>query len=1061
MASKDDDWPVVDRRLPHHFAHYTAAVWLCSESGVIYDINLAGKERFPSFVATTQIQSCLVKHDIPAFEAYCKSLPSIDYSPVLRLLPEAGLPYAMRLQCNPFPLEAGPLAWIITAFPLTQAAYLADLLEKIAMDLAFVKEDTFFDALVSSIGTHLHKNQALIGGLSADGKSISASSLWYNGRILHGAAYDLAATPCEQVITEKVPKCFLRALQAKFPLDDDLVTWGSRSYVGVPLINDDGGIIGHLATLAEEELTEAEANLARDVLAAFAPRVAHQMMRTRGRMSFKSIFEHNPIGIVLGTPDNPNIEGANPAFAEMLGYTPAELKGKPIAAISHSDFSSLHEKVHASLAQRKGGGMKSFLKKYKHRDGSIVVGEITISKVKEYPGVPSFHIAMIRNVTDELATFQRLQQQEATQSAILENSPDAIVTVNADGTLKTFNRAFHQTYKQVYGLEVKAGDDLRDWPDWHFWEPKLERVWAGESFQMDSELRVKEYYAQLVNAFRPILGPKDEVIGAAAYFKDVTAVRQSERTRLQGLRRFDQIFNNSAIGWIEFDMSQPVAHMMALAEEGITDYEDYLLAHPERIPSFLGEFKDCNRRYLQMVGAKSKEEFANQRRDVYGADIVRFLAREIAHVLTDEVELEMEIPITGLDEVTRWLYLWINYPKDKDYSSVIYGALDITEQKRMESVIRETDLMIRKISETISDLLYIYDLEKKEIVFSNHSIATYLDYNGPFPPSRSSLLAQVHPDDIVRLQEPLIQLFAMAEDQAIEIELRTRNSEDTYRWNSVIFKVFKRNEAGEVVQLMGVARNIDQRKRIENSVREKNVELKRYIASNMQLENFAYIASHDLKEPLRTIGSFAQLLQRRYQEHLDAQGQSYLDFIHQGAQNLNLLIEDLLLYAQVADGARKVQIINMNQTLKQVVYHLGSKIEETQAMITYGNLPSHILANPTQIVQVFQNLIVNAIKFAREGVRPEVAIRGHRERDGWSITVQDNGIGIAPEFHETVFLLFKKLHTRDEYPGTGIGLALVKKIIEEHGGRISLDTDVSVGTVFHIWLPNRRNEDIG
>ena len=229
---------------------------------------------------------------------------------------------------------------------------------------------------------------------------------------------------------------------------------------------------------------------------------------------------------------------------------------------------------------------------------------------------------------------------------------------------------------------------------------------------------------------------------------------------------------------------------------------------------------------------------------------------------------------------------------------------------------------------------------------------------------------------------------------------------------------------------------------------EKNQQLQRYIDSNMELENFAYIASHDMKEPLRTVSSFADLLKKNYSDTLDGVGLEYLNFIIQGARNMNQLIEDLLTYSRVTNQEHNVRVINLADKLLAIQYSISNFIEEKKAKIHYENLPEGVVANPTKIKQVLQNLIVNAIKFHKPEETPEVYIYCTEQEKDWLFEVRDNGIGINEEFYEKIFLLFKKLHTRHEFQGTGIGLALCKKIVEQHNGRIWVESEEGKGTSF-------------
>ncbi|MCU7492623.1 MAG: ATP-binding protein [Bacteroidota bacterium] len=226
--------------------------------------------------------------------------------------------------------------------------------------------------------------------------------------------------------------------------------------------------------------------------------------------------------------------------------------------------------------------------------------------------------------------------------------------------------------------------------------------------------------------------------------------------------------------------------------------------------------------------------------------------------------------------------------------------------------------------------------------------------------------------------------------------------------------------------------------------------------SNKELEQFAYIASHDLQEPMRMVASFTQLLAARYQGKLDEKADEYIAFALEGARRMQTLIRDLLKYARVTSRLKPFELLDCNEILYDVLSDLQLVIGESSAEITSDTLPV-IMGDITQIRQLLQNLISNAIKF-RGANKPEIHISAVRGQKDWTFSIRDNGIGIDPQFHERIFLLFQRLHEREKYPGTGIGLALCKKIIELHGGRIWLESEPGRGTTFYFSIPRIRQE---
>jgi signal transduction histidine kinase len=254
-------------------------------------------------------------------------------------------------------------------------------------------------------------------------------------------------------------------------------------------------------------------------------------------------------------------------------------------------------------------------------------------------------------------------------------------------------------------------------------------------------------------------------------------------------------------------------------------------------------------------------------------------------------------------------------------------------------------------------------------------------------------------------------------------------------------------------------RQILERARVEEDVRRLNAELERRVAertrelsrSNDELRQFAYVASHDLQEPLRTVASYAQLLAKRYRGKLDIDADEFIRYMVEGVTRMHNLLNDMLAYSRVTESKDKVLApANLEAVLNSAVMNLEASIAETQAEVTHEALPN-IVGDEIQLTQVLQNLIGNAIKY-RGADPPRIHISAARENDEWTVSVVDNGIGIDPQYAERIFGIFKRLHGR-ELPGTGMGLAICKRIIERHGGRIWVDSQAGNGSTFRFTLP--------
>lgn len=241
-------------------------------------------------------------------------------------------------------------------------------------------------------------------------------------------------------------------------------------------------------------------------------------------------------------------------------------------------------------------------------------------------------------------------------------------------------------------------------------------------------------------------------------------------------------------------------------------------------------------------------------------------------------------------------------------------------------------------------------------------------------------------------------------------------------------------------------------KELERLNRELEVKSETLRAVNTEMEQFAFVASHDLQEPLRTMSSFLTLLNSQYGSTFDEKGKQYINLVIDGASRMRQIVFDLLNYSLTGNNNENMELVSLNKMVNDVCRMQQLLITETGARITTGELPV-IKARSTSMYQVFQNLILNAIKYARDGVAPEISITSRDIVHSWEITVSDRGIGIDKEYFNKIFIIFQRLHNREEYGGTGMGLTIVKKIIENAGGKIRVESEPGSGSNFIITLP--------
>ncbi len=367
----------------------------------------------------------------------------------------------------------------------------------------------------------------------------------------------------------------------------------------------------------------------------------------------------------------------------------------------------------------------------------------------------------------------------------------------------------------------------------------------------------------------------------------------------------------------------------------------------------------------------------------------------------------------------------------------------IVQERTIE--LQESEIRFRRLTENAQDVIYRYRIKPTSGFEYVSPAATAITGYTPeeYYADPELGLKLVHPDDRLMLQQ-----LGDAERFDQPLVLRWQRKDGIIIWSE------QRNvpiydEAGQLIAIEGIARDITSRKQAEEEIKQMAVELTR---SNAELEQFAYVASHDLQEPLRAVAGTVQLLQQRYQGKLDARADEFIAHAVDGVTRMQALINDLLAFSRVGTRGQPFKPTDCLASLTAALTNLATPIQESKAVVTHDSLPT-VMADPTQMAQLFQNLIGNAIKF-RNADRPKIRITVEHQKDEWLFAVRDNGIGIEPQYFERIFGVFQRLHTRRVYPGTGIGLAICKKIVERHKGRIWLESEPGQGSIFYFTIPS-------
>ncbi|HSU62182.1 MAG TPA: ATP-binding protein [Bryobacteraceae bacterium] len=372
------------------------------------------------------------------------------------------------------------------------------------------------------------------------------------------------------------------------------------------------------------------------------------------------------------------------------------------------------------------------------------------------------------------------------------------------------------------------------------------------------------------------------------------------------------------------------------------------------------------------------------------------------------------------------------------------------ELRQKSSALRESERRYRDMIDALPVAIYTTDPEGRLTHFNPAAV----EFSGRIPDlgtDRWCVSWKLYrPDGSPMPHDECPMAIAINEGRIIRgVEMIVERPDGTRIWCTP-YPGLLHDSQGRISGGINLLLDITARKQAEDALRRANEDLHR---ANSDLEQFAYSASHDLREPIRTVGMYSELVNRRYSQVLDANGKECLGFLTTAAKRMELLVKDLLAYTQIGkmpDGGD--QECNAAAAFAGALSNLSESIEQSNAAISHDSLPK-VAVREIELQQVFQNLIGNAIKYRRDGEIPVIHAAAEREGPMWRFSVRDNGIGIDPQYRETVFGLFKRLHVRDKYSGTGLGLAICQKIVERYGGRIWVESEAGTGSTFLFTIP--------
>ncbi len=723
----------------------------------------------------------------------------------------------------------------------------------------------------------------------------------------------------------------------------------------------------------------------------------------------------------------------NHGAERIYGYTAGEVLGEPIALLVPHDRPNEVPEILERI--RHGEEVEHYETDRVRKDGRRITVSLTVSPIKDAAGRVVGASTIARDVTDRKQLEEEVRTASLYARSLIEASLDPLVTISPDGRVTDVNKAT----ELVTGIDRERliGSRFSD----YFTEPAkaeagYQRV-LSQGFVRDYPLTIRHTSRRTTDVLYNATVYRDEagqVQGVFAAARDVT-----ERKRMEEELRVASLYARSLI-------EASLDPLVTISPGGrITDVN----RATEVVTGVERE---------RLIGSSFSEYFTQPAKAEAGYQKV------LAEGLVQDYPLTI-CHVSG--RTTDVLYNAVVYRNEAgQVQGVFAAARDVTERKRMEEELRVASLYARSLIEASLDPLVTISPEGKITdVNKATELVTGIERDRLIETNFSDYFTE--PDKAeAGYQQVLADGFV--QDYPLTIRHVSGRTTDVL-YNATLY----RDEAGHVQGVFAAARDVTERKRaeaelaryrdrLEDLVRQRtgelegaNTRLQRTTAelarSNQELEQFAYVASHDLQEPLRAVTGYLGLLELDLADKLDDSGRHHIAGATQGAARMHTLITDLLALSRVGTKGQALRKAGLDAIVDQALDSLRASITETGAKITRGPLPS-LPVDAGQMAQLFQNLIGNALKFRGDGV-PEIHICAQQQPGHWLLAVRDNGIGIEPQYFERIFLVFQRLHTRKRYPGTGIGLAICKKIVERHGGRIWVESQTGQGSTFCFTIP--------
>lgn len=736
-----------------------------------------------------------------------------------------------------------------------------------------------------------------------------------------------------------------------------------------------------------------------------------------------SLLNSMPVAVYICRAPDGRLEWYNERAAELWGRRPVagidDIRFCGSGRLYRPDGTWLpHDRTPAALALHHGRTFRDQEVIIERPDGSRITVLANIDPLRGAAGNVVGFVNVFQDISERRRAEQAVRDRDDFLRLITNALPHLVSYLDADGRY-VFNNA---AYERWFGIPVDAwlgrtvSDMLGD-ADYELLKPFMDRVLLGEAVTLERPIRTVGglRWAQVTGT--PDIETGGAVRGLIVGVTDVHDLKLAENAARESDLKYRTMFDSAVVG-----MAQATV--------------------PE------GRFLAVNNRYAEMLGCSPKELLGRTYIEVTHPED-REANRELYAALIDGrlQEYTYEKRYVRRDEQTIWVRTSISLVRDADGAPAYTVGIieDITERRRTSEALRESEARLRLASAAAKVVLWEWDIFQDRLVCSEGA-EKLLGKGLPETGSTAVLFESVHPDDREALMTSL--QAAVADGIALHQDYRVVRPDGQIRWLSATGTIL-RDASGRALRIAGATVDITDRKLAEHAVEIANEHLRR---SNADLEQFAWAAAHDLKEPLRNIDLYAQLLKRKISASADAEADLALKYVASSSRRMQALVNALLAYTRVvAVHPEPASPVDAAAVATRVSEDLSVAIAECGASVQVDELPA-VCVEETHFAQLLQNLVSNALKYRAPGVNPTVRISASPGGACHRFTVSDNGIGIAPEYHERIFGVFKRLHGQ-EIPGTGIGLALCRRIVEHYGGSIGVESRPGEGATFWFTLP--------